>query len=83
MSRPNANSSTGAAVGAGLGDTPLNPGGLVWADSWFIKTPVKKITFSDRRPGSTRQAQVSFLAAEFFHFFEGARKNESSKAGMV
>jgi hypothetical protein len=79
ISKPNANSSTG---GVGT-EFPLREGGFDTAVSEFIKTPDKKYSYGFCRPGSTRHAKVRFLVAECFHFFDKARKNESSKAGMV
>jgi hypothetical protein len=79
ISKPNANSSTG---GVGV-EFPLREGGFETAVSKFIKTPDKKYNHGFCRPGSTRHAKVRFLAVWFIHFFDGARKNESSKAAMV
>jgi hypothetical protein len=79
ISKPNANSSTGA-VGT---EFPLREGGIETAVSKFIKTPDKKHNKWLCPPGSTRQGQIRVLVAQVFHFFDGARKNESSKAGMV
>jgi hypothetical protein len=79
ISKPNANSSTG---GVGT-EFPLREGGFETAVSKFIKTPDKKQNNWLCPPKSTRQGQIRDLVAQVFHFFDEARKNESSTLGMV